>query len=85
MTNSSDELSTSFRSAYTNTLKPHHSFLVKPIFSAAMSATPYRKDFYAKLGDDQTKVQKELGPWLEALEKNVSILNQFLQSKEAKW
>ncbi|KAF2154414.1 glycolipid transfer protein [Myriangium duriaei CBS 260.36] len=80
-----EELSASFRSAYGNTLKPHHSFIVKPIFSAAMSATPYRKDFYAKLGDDQTRVEKELNDWLQGLERNVKILNNFLASKEAKW
>ena len=66
-------------------MSKHHSFLVKPIFSAAMSATPYRKDFYPKLGDDQTRVQKELGEWLNALEKQVKILTTFLASKEAKW
>ncbi|KAG8625740.1 hypothetical protein KVT40_006141 [Elsinoe batatas] len=81
----SEELSASFRAAYSNTLKPHHSFIIKPIFSAAMSATPYRKDFYKKLGDDETRVNKELGEWLEGLEKNVKILNEFLASKEAKW
>lgn len=80
-----EELSVSFRSAYGNTLKPHHSFIVKPIFSAAMSATPYRKDFYAKLGDDQERVQKELGDWLQGLEKVVTILKEFTTSKEAKW
>jgi len=85
LTNSQEELSTSFRAAYGNTLKPHHSFLVKPIFSAAMSATPYRKDFYAKLGDDQVRVQKELGQWLAGLERDVKILNEFLSRKEAKW
>lgn len=83
--NPSDELSVSFRTAYGNTLKPHHSFMVKPIFSAAMSATPYRKDFYAKLGDDQAKVDEAAGKWLEALEKQVSILKQFQARKEAKW
>jgi len=81
----SEELSESFRGAYTNTLKPHHSFVVKPIFSAAMSATPYRKDFYAKLGDDVGKVQTELEQWLAALEERVSILKEFLGRKEAKW
>jgi hypothetical protein len=59
--------------------------VVKPIFSAAMSATPYRKDFYSKLGDDDTKVQAELEKWLAALEKLVAILNTFLAKKEAKW
>lgn len=83
--NPSQELADSFRGAYTNTLKPHHSFVVKPIFSAAMSATPYRKDFYAKLGSDETKVNAELEKWLAALEAQVAILNEFLGRKEAKW
>ncbi|WPG98100.1 glycolipid transfer protein domain-containing protein [Acrodontium crateriforme] len=81
----SEELAASFREAYSNTLKPHHSFIIKPIFSAAMSATPYRKDFYTKLGDDQTKVNEELNVWLKALEAIVAILKEFLATKEAKW
>lgn len=50
-----------------------------------MSATPYRKDFYAKLGDDQGRVNKELGEWLSALEERVSILKEFLGRKENKY
>ena len=83
--NQDKELSVSFRDAYGDTLKPHHSFMIKPLFSAAMSATPYRKDFYKKLGDDDTKVQTELEAWLSSLEKDVKILNEFLARKEAKW
>ncbi|KAL2159473.1 hypothetical protein VTH06DRAFT_2478 [Thermothelomyces fergusii] len=79
------ELADSFRDAYGVTLKPHHSFVVKPVFSAAMSACPYRKDFYAKLGSDQEKVKEELRQYLEALDKIVAILKAFLESKEAKW
>jgi hypothetical protein len=88
LTNSTKELSDSFRDAYGNTLKPHHSFVIKPIFSAAMSATPYRKDFYAKLagsGGDEAKVGAELEKWLSGLEKVVGILRVFTTSKEAKW
>ncbi|KAK3699277.1 hypothetical protein LTR37_016520 [Vermiconidia calcicola] len=85
MDNQSEELSTSFRDAYGSTLKQHHSFLIKPIFSAAMSATPYRKDFYAKLGADQERVRKELETWLLALERRVKVLNEFMARKEAKW
>ncbi|KAK1996077.1 glycolipid transfer protein [Colletotrichum falcatum] len=81
----SEELADSFRGAYATTLKPHHSFLVKPIFSAAMSACPYRKDFYAKLGSDQTKVTDELRVYLTALDKIVGILKGFLSSKDAKY
>lgn len=50
-----------------------------------MSATPYRKDFYKKLGEDDAKVQADLDRWLAALEKLVGVLNQFLARKEAKW
>jgi hypothetical protein len=50
-----------------------------------MSATPRRADFYAKLGDDQERVKKELDEWLKALEIRVAILTKFLSSKEAKW
>ncbi|KAK1759204.1 het-c2S [Echria macrotheca] len=80
-----EELADSFRGAYGSTLKPHHSFLVKPIFSAAMSACPYRNDFYGKLGNDDAKVQTELQEYLAALEKIVGILKEFLASKEAQW
>ena len=59
--------------------------MIKPIFSAAMSATPYRKDFYAKLGADLEKVMAELGVWLASLEKIIAILKGFLDRKEAKW
>ncbi|RDI80471.1 hypothetical protein Vi05172_g9592 [Venturia inaequalis] len=85
LTTDSEELADSFRGAYTNTLKPHHSFVVKPIFSAAMSATPYRKDFYKQLGDDDAKVKSTLETWLAALENIVTILKAFLDTKEAKW
>ncbi|KAK7996516.1 hypothetical protein PG989_004556 [Apiospora arundinis] len=80
-----EELSESFRNAYGNTLKPHHSFLIKPVFSAAMSACPYRKDFYTKLGADQDKVVAELRPYLAALDKIVAILKGFQDRKESKW
>ncbi|KAI1340300.1 glycolipid transfer protein [Xylariaceae sp. FL0016] len=80
-----EELSTSFRNAYGNTLKPHHGLLIKPVFSAAMSACPYRKDFYPKLGADHDKVTTELRSYLMALEKIVGILKGFQERKEAKW
>ncbi|KAK3389533.1 glycolipid transfer protein domain-containing protein [Podospora didyma] len=83
--NPTEEVADSFRAAYGVTLKPHHSFMIKPIFSAAMSACPYRKDFYAKLGSDQEKVEAELKEYLVALESIVTILKEFLASKEAKW
>jgi hypothetical protein len=59
--------------------------MMKPLFSAAMSATPYKKDFYAKMGDDQRKVNQALETWLSALEKQLVILKKFQATKEAKW
>ncbi|KAK4100941.1 glycolipid transfer protein [Parathielavia hyrcaniae] len=85
LANHQHELSDSFRSAYGVTLKPHHSFMIKPIFSAAMSACPYRKDFYSKLGSDEAQVKEEMREYLAALDKIVAILKAFLDSKEAKW
>jgi hypothetical protein len=85
LANHDHELADSFRNAYGVTLKPHHSFLIKPVFSAAMGACPYRKDFYAKLGSDDDKVKEELREYLEALDKIVGILKGFLDSKDAKW
>ncbi|KAL2364699.1 hypothetical protein RJZ56_002363 [Blastomyces dermatitidis] len=79
-----EELSASFRAAYGDTLKPHHNFLVKPIFVAAMGATPYRKDFYRKLGDDPAKCQAALELSTASLEKIVSILKDFLETPEVK-
>lgn len=59
--------------------------MIKPIFSAAMSATPYREDFYKKLGDDRAAVQEGLNKWLTGLEEVVKNLNVFMASKEAQW
>lgn len=59
--------------------------MIKPVFSAAMSATPYRKDFYAKLGLDAEKAQAALEACVKALEERVAILKAFLDRKEAKW
>ncbi len=85
MANPNDELATSFRNAYGHTLKPHHSFLVKPIFSAAMSACPYRKAFYSKLGDDESKVLEAMKTWIKAMEERVAIMKEFMDRKESKW
>jgi hypothetical protein len=85
LNNSDKELDVSFRAAYGDTLKPHHGFMVKPIFSAAMSAAPYKKDFYKKLGSEDSRFNQQLEDWLAALENNMTILKEFLARKEAKW
>jgi hypothetical protein len=42
-----------------------------------MKSCPYRKDFYAKLGDDQVKVREQLEANTAALQKIVSQLEGF--------
>lgn len=87
-TGGSQELATSFRGAYKTTLAPYHSFLVKPVFAAAMSATPYRKDFAVKVAGDSSnipKAEEDMKVWVAALEERVAILKAFLDTKEAKW
>lgn len=76
--NPSEELATSFTEAYGQTLSKHHNMMIRPIFKMAMKACPYRKDFYQKLGEAQDKVLEQLKEWLEALEKIVKIIKDFL-------
>lgn len=82
-----EELADSFKNAYGTTLKPHHSFVIKPIFTAAMSACPYRKDFYAnvKKNQEEASFQAQMRTYLQALQEDVNILKPFVNSKEAKW
>lgn len=76
--NPSLEMTKTFTDAYGKTLTKHHNMLIRPVFKLAMKACPYRKDFFAKLGQDQDKVNEQLVKWLEALEKIVQILLEFL-------
>lgn len=79
------ELVDSFQIAYANTLEKHHNGVAKAAFGFAMKGVPYKKKFYAKLGDDQGKVNATLEPWLNNLEKSVKVLNEFLAKPENQW
>ncbi|KAH3682397.1 hypothetical protein WICPIJ_006635 [Wickerhamomyces pijperi] len=74
------ELAKTFNDGYGKTLTKYHSMLVRPIFKLAMKSCPYRKDFFAKLGADQDKVNAQLKEWVEALEKIVQIIFDFYES-----
>ncbi|KAG8690398.1 hypothetical protein FRC11_011842, partial [Ceratobasidium sp. 423] len=66
------ELSVGFNASYPQTLKPYHGFLVGGVFSLALNACPYRKDFYEKIGsppDDQ------LDAWLGALDSIITRMD----------
>lgn len=74
------ELTKAFTDAYSKTLSKYHNMLVKPVFKLAMKACPYRKDFFEKLGADQSKVNEQLKTWLESLENIVKIIMDFFKS-----
>ncbi|CAH6721363.1 hypothetical protein CLIB1444_06S00452 [[Candida] jaroonii] len=80
VTNPTSELTKTFTDSYSKTLSKHHGMLIKPVFKLAMKACPYRKDFFAKLGADQDKVNEQLKTWLDALEKIVKIIMDFFTS-----
>ncbi|KAL1920878.1 uncharacterized protein VTP21DRAFT_11513 [Calcarisporiella thermophila] len=75
--NPSEELSVSFTKAYEGSLRAHHGMLVRPVFTLAMKACPYRKDFFSKLGPDNEQTRTQMVTWLSGLEKCVQILNTF--------
>ncbi|GAA5887767.1 hypothetical protein JCM16303_002322 [Sporobolomyces ruberrimus] len=72
-----EELNTSFQGAYEVSLKQYHSFVVRPVFSLAMKACPYRADFYAKLGPPTANVDEELEKWNDALGKIIMRIEAF--------
>ena len=82
VSNPNEELVTSFQSAYDEILRRHHGIMIRPIFTVAMKAVPYRRDFYIKL--DPTMVEpdviREMEIWLSSLERVVAIIAPLLQS-----
>lgn len=78
--NQTEELTASFTASYGETLTKYHNMIVRGVFKVAMKACPYRKDFYAKLGDDQAVVNAQLEEWLSALEKIVANIEAFYDS-----
>ncbi|KAK9478143.1 glycolipid transfer protein domain-containing protein [Lipomyces japonicus] len=77
---SNEELTDSFTAAYSEILIKFHSILVRPVFKLAMKATPYRKNFYEKLGGGFENVKDALLSWLDALEDIVKIIKDFFIS-----
>jgi len=75
--NPSEELSASFTKAYEGTLKQYHSFVVRPVFTLAMKACPYRADLLQRMGEPADKVHEQLGEWLTGLQKIVTRIDNF--------
>jgi len=85
--NQSQELATAFTSSYDGTLKKHHSFIVRGVFSVAMKACPLRANFFAKLAADpnggepasQEKLNEKLDKWLESLSSILTRVDTFYE------
>ncbi|KAF9125775.1 hypothetical protein BGX30_000311 [Mortierella sp. GBA39] len=75
--NPTEELTVSFTKGYERTLSNYHGVFVRPVFTMAMKACPYRADFYAKLGSDQGLVKQDLTAWLAGLRKVVTEIQQY--------
>ncbi|XP_066913847.1 glycolipid transfer protein-like [Clytia hemisphaerica] len=67
------------KKAYENSLKQFHGWMVQGIFSLAMKAVPYRKDFMKSLGPDTTEdvVLAEMKETVTTMAANIDQLNQF--------
>jgi hypothetical protein len=77
-----EELSASFSKAYGSTLSKHHSFLVRPVFSMAMSACPTRESFYQSLADgDVSKVTGQMNEWVKGLESRLATVVEFYKKE----
>ncbi|CCJ30768.1 unnamed protein product [Pneumocystis jirovecii] len=80
MENEKEELSTSFSKAYDETLKKHHSFLVRPIFSMAMKNCPRRDAFYSKICSDPIILRTSVNEWLSGLDEIIFSLQNFYEN-----
>ncbi|KAI9322601.1 glycolipid transfer protein domain-containing protein [Dichotomocladium elegans] len=78
--NPEEEISVSFTKAYAGTLKAHHNFVVRGLFSTAMKACPYRKDFYCKIGVVNDEALDTMKAWLQALEAIIAIINAVFEA-----
>ena len=76
-----EDLSKCVNAAYEGSLKQFHGWMVKKIFSLAMMAVPYRKDFIIALGKDipEQQVLDEMKAALELMAANLDKINEFYQ------
>lgn len=67
------------KKAYESSLKQYHGWIVQGIFSLAMKAVPYRKDFVKALGPDCTEdvVLSEMKETVDVMAANIDTLNNF--------
>ncbi|KAL9555620.1 hypothetical protein MBANPS3_002277 [Mucor bainieri] len=83
MDNPAEELNISFTKAYEATLRKHHNMIVRPLFSIAMKACPYRKDFYEKIGVLTDDALAQMKQWVDALENIIRIIQDVFKANPA--
>jgi len=79
------DLAVAATNAYGRSLRKYHGWVVRGVFSLAVKAVPYRKDFIAQLGTvensgepaSETEIINEMKSCVMALGKLVNILCQF--------
>jgi len=67
--------------AYEQSLKKFHGWMVQKIFSLAMKAVPYRKDFMKALGPEATEeeILKDIKEVVDEMTLNIDNINNFYQ------
>jgi hypothetical protein len=80
--NDDKELTNCFTEMYKTTLKPYHSWIMSAGFTTGLKTVPYRKDYFSRMGDDQEKVKTQALEWLAGVDKMISILNPYMNSKK---
>lgn len=70
------------KKAYEDSLKKYHGWMVQGIFSLAMKAVPYRKDFIKALGPESTEEQilADMKGVVELIAANIDNINDFYVS-----
>ena len=70
------------KKAYAESLKMYHGWMVQGVFSLAMKAVPYRKDFMKKLGPEveEDEVLKDMKEVVELMAANIDTINEFSQA-----
>ncbi|KAG0736656.1 hypothetical protein G6F57_005228 [Rhizopus arrhizus] len=75
LTHPNEELTVSFMQAYDKTLRPYHSFIIRPLFNLAMNACPWRKDFYKSIDVTDEESVEKMKEWLNGLSGIIDQLN----------
>ncbi|CAB3992809.1 glycolipid transfer -like [Paramuricea clavata] len=74
-----EDLTKCAKKAYEGTLKKYHGWMVQSIFSLAMKAVPYRKDFMQKLGQDESVVLAEMAEFVNELKTTFDVITDFYE------